>query len=351
MVDTRYEIIISEQPPPGPPDYVLIDAWPSVEERRESHGRMPYKLLAIAALATLAIAATMLATLFIIPQQSMVKTTTATRILTKEVTSVITKTATRQTSLNASIAVLGSRIQIAGNIPDRQSTSIHVFIDDKEKGRGSVQQDGSFNFTILLVKLTAGVHEIKIKLDNNTVYIGRLTILKPTLTLASNEVKVNDNVTVFGFHFNLSQAISICMDRNKNNECDENDYHKYATADQNGFFQIELEIPAIPKDDYTILASDGLNIVSAPFSVVPHLRLNSTVVLTGKGLNITGYGFEANKPLNIQICNPVCTIKSSTTDGNGSFSLVLSYDELKPIGQYMIKVEEEDVEPVYYWVM
>ncbi|MEM2591335.1 MAG: T9SS type A sorting domain-containing protein [Thermofilaceae archaeon] len=342
LVVARDEVGVSRQPPPNPPEYEPIDVWPPPKEWKRSHERQPARLLAV----SVAMLAILVIALFL-----YIRPPTAILTLTTTVTTTVTTTEYGHISLNASKVVLGSTIEIVGHIANKQDKKIKIEIYDmngKKHRSFDLQINGSFR----LVGLTSGVYIIKINLDDKKViYETNLTILKPTITLSKNEAHVDDYVTVFGFNFNLPQPITICIDRNNNTQCDPGEYKDSILADQHGFLSYKLKIPPISKGNYTILASDGRNNASATFSVKPHLQLNSTVVKKDKRLNITGYGFDANQSLTIQVVNEKQLLQNEVrTNQDGSFTLTLDYSVLckSGYGPYAVKVSQENIEPVYY---
>ncbi|MEM1949158.1 MAG: hypothetical protein QXO30_01880 [Candidatus Caldarchaeum sp.] len=355
LVTAENEVSIPvQQPPPSPPHYELVDRWDGPEERQS---RPPTRLLAIAALVITALIITPL--ILRPPTVPTAVVSTITELRTTRITNNIVHTTTiyRYISVNATNVVLGSWIEIKGKITVEQTpikAEIRVMEGAKTIKNYTLAVNGSFRIPLQLTGLTPGVYKLTLALNNDTIYPADLRILEPILRISAAETKVNHNITVFGFNFNITQNITICIVANKDKQCDGFKYN--ATADRNGFFNLSLKVPEMPKGNYTLIAFDGLNKASANFTVKPHLSLNSSFMQNTHGLKISGYGFEANKSLTVMICQQggIYVDKEVRSNENGSFSLDIAYQELQPCGpgQYLIKIkQDESVDGVSFVVM
>jgi hypothetical protein len=148
VIDTRYEITLVETPPPGPPKYELIDAWPPNKHLRKTiqKSKAPIIISLIALL--IAIFSITMSLGFFVPysRPTYVQTSTMTTTTTSIFTYTTTVVTVQETQVPGSCVLIDSQMNIRlANLTfvrEKNQLLFDVLIDSQKRAVDKV------NFTI-----------------------------------------------------------------------------------------------------------------------------------------------------------------------------------------------------------
>jgi len=178
--------------------------------------------------------------------------------------------------------------------------------------------EGSFSGSFYVPSIPGGVHAITIT-DGNSDLTTNLTVLAGVI-INPTSGQVGDGIGIAGQGFGASKNIAIT-------------YGSVIIAptapiitDPNGMFSGGFIIPAMPGNAATLNISDGISTISINLTIGASISITPTSGGKGDNVGITGYGFGANKNINILInglpVTPQTPITSSSSGTiNGTFTI------------------------------
>lgn len=225
-------------------------------------------------------------------------------------------------NLNPSSGRIGSSVTVSGQ-QFSYSSAINIYFDTQEVATAQSDSSGRLASTVFTVPTAvAGVHTITaVDADDNSG-TATFTVLAPTLSLTPNSGFVGTQVTVSGTNFNPSSTVTITFDGAT---------VATTTATSSGTLPTggsapKFTVQTINAGSHTISANDGVNSVSATFTVNPSIVINPTSGPRNSPNTITvsGTGFAANSIVTIKFEG---NLQSTTptpvpTDNLGSFSAI-----------------------------
>ncbi len=178
--------------------------------------------------------------------------------------------------------------------------------------------EGSFSGSFYVPSIPGGIHVITIT-DGNNDLTTNFTVLAGVI-INPTSGKVGDGIGIAGQGFGASKNIAIT-------------YGSVIIAptapiitDPNGIFSGGFIIPAIPGGAATLNISDGISTVSINLTIGASISITPTSGEKGDNVGITGYGFGANKNINILIGDLPVTPQTPITSSsratiNGTFTI------------------------------
>ncbi|UCG55308.1 MAG: hypothetical protein JSV32_03605, partial [Dehalococcoidia bacterium] len=182
----------------------------------------------------------------------------------------------------------------------------------------TTDSEGTFSGSFYVPSISGGVHAITVT-DGTSDLTTNFTVLASVI-INPTSGQVGDGIGIAGQGFGASKNIAIT-------------YGNVIIvptapiiADPSGMFSGGFIIPAIPGGAATLNVSDGISTVSINLTISASLSITPTSGGLGDNVGIIGYGFGANKNINILIdgqpVTPQTPITSSSSGNiNGTFNI------------------------------
>jgi hypothetical protein len=197
-------------------------------------------------------------------------------------------------NLNPQKGTTGSRAAITGDgFIGKLAT---IYWDDKKLIQNvPVSKTGQIDFAFDIPSSTKGDHSVKVTDDSNWANINATTIFSivPSIALEPPWGKSTNTVTVFGYGFASGETgIETTWDSKQLSKAP-------ATADKNGSWNSQFDVPYVAKGEYTVGAegdSTGANeVADVTFTVAPFCKATPLSGPVGTKVMISGVGFRAGE--------------------------------------------------------
>ena len=197
-------------------------------------------------------------------------------------------------SLNPQKGTTGSRAAITGDgFIGKLAT---IYWDDKKLIQNvPVSKAGQIDFAFDIPSSTKGDHSVKVTDDSNWANINATTVFSivPSIALEPPWGKSTNTVTVFGYGFASGETgIKTTWDSKQLSKAP-------ATADKNGSWNSQFDVPYVAKGEYTVGAegdSTGADeVADIVFTVAPFCKATPLSGPVGTKVTISGVGFRAGE--------------------------------------------------------
>lgn len=180
-----------------------------------------------------------------------------------------------------------------------------------------VQTDssGSFSCWFSLPISTAGSKTVQAIDNSSHTASNTFTVTTPSILLSPTSGSVGSSVTVSGSNFIPNFLITITY-----NSTAQLTVPTTVTASSTGSFSASFIVRTSSYGNYSVSATDGINIGSANFTVTPSITLSPSNGSVGSTVTVSGTGFTASKTVTATFAGSAVTLGgTTTTDVNGSF--------------------------------
>lgn len=219
---------------------------------------------------------------------------------------------------------VGTNITVTGQGFGKDEQNIHVRYYtgiNYDTVLTNIQADanGGWQKTFLVPSSAQGNHRIDAQgqISSATVVTDTTFQVTPTISLAQPSGSPGQNITMTGEGFYAGDRyIKILF-------AGEEAQTKIIRADDNGYWQGNLQVPEMPIGTYTVTAGGDLtpeaDVPSISFEIKPGLVLSPAGGHVGTLLTVNGYGFPINE--NVNVMYDGSQIKTATTGSQGSFEI------------------------------
>ncbi|MDD5081797.1 MAG: hypothetical protein PHU08_00345 [Dehalococcoidales bacterium] len=185
---------------------------------------------------------------------------------------------------------------------------------------------GTFTATFNVPTSPGGTHVLRASDGTNATTLNFVVLTNLAISPASGPV--GGNITINGTGYGASRPVEIEFD---------NSPITTIPTEANGSFTASISTPASATGNHTIRVSDGTYSASATFATTPRIEISRTSGQINASVNILGTGFGARRPITVRFGN--VTVKTATSDANGSFSDKFEVPELD-IGNYTVSASD-----------
>ncbi len=165
--------------------------------------------------------------------------------------------------------------------------------------------------------------------------------INPQLTVDPEEGKVQTEVTLTGMYFGANQAVTVTLN-------DDPAPIASVTTDDDGTFSTTYSVNIV--DDELMFNATDANGYSAQayfYMDTPEVEISPFFSVPGNIINATGTGFSANADVDLtwDLGGPAETfLVSTTTDGNGRFTINITVPDVEPDYYQITAVDENSFE-------
>jgi len=227
-------------------------------------------------------------------------------------------TAAAEFTIHASIALdpgsanVGDRVSVIGN-GFRANRVIMLTFDDEEVDSipATIRSDskGCFEIDFTVPPSTNGIHEIRADDDAEVAKVNFTTLSK--ISLSPTGGPINAEVTVEGTGFGSGRVMTIEFD---------DDHVRTSATDAKGSFVTEFVVPQTNSGKYNVIASDGVTIAGAVFTVTTSIEVTPVTGHVGTAITVSGTGFTGA----VTVKYDELVVATTTADASGTFSISFS---------------------------
>lgn len=199
---------------------------------------------------------------------------------------------------------VGTQVTVSGTSFDA-SKAVIIKFDTFQIGNASTDANGGFSVTINVPPSINGAHAITA--SDGTQSSSASFTTTSSMSLDPTKGQIGAEIAVSGTGFAPSKAVAINFAATQ---------LKTTTTDTNGSFSDKFVVPQYASGDYTVTASDGVNSVSATFTLTVSAKLSQTTGNVGSNLTATGTGFVGS----ISVRYDATVVATVTPDASGAFS-------------------------------
>jgi len=203
-------------------------------------------------------------------------------VMATDGTNSVTAVFTIQTSITITTnkGEVGTLITISGSGfgSKRRAT---IYFDNTRIKDIDTDNYGSFTAGFNVPTSPGGKHTVT---ANDGIYSGNINFTTlPSLALDPIGSHMGGKVTVSGTGFAIGRAVDIRLG---------NTQVKTTTTDASGSFAIEFTVPQLDVGSYTVTANDGVNTVTADFTITTSFSIEPNTGYVGASVTIKGDGFQ-----------------------------------------------------------
>jgi hypothetical protein len=193
---------------------------------------------------------------------------------------------------------------------------------------GVTDAQGSFSCALALPPSPHGVVPVTVTAGASSASVQVAVLASLDLSLATGAAGAPITATGEGFAASVpytltwNSTITLCS----------------ATTSASGGFSCGFDVPTAPGGVHILSATDGTNVATASFTLVPALVISATLGPVGASETVTGTGFDASAPYTLT-WDTGTLLCSGDTDSNGEFDCGFSVPS-SPAGTHSIVATE-----------
>ena len=233
---------------------------------------------------------------------------------------------------------VGTEIKITG-AGYATADPLSVTYDDSDtkiaikSGDTAARANGDFISTIVMPKVTAGLHSIFVIGDVSGTQAKADFIVEPGITVKPASAVVGDTITVTGTGFGQGAGFTVSLANVV--------VVSGKTANLDGSFEASFSAPTQGVGNYIVdVVDDNSNTAKGNLSITPTtMNISPTSGYSGSTVSVTGAGYQSNKPVSISFDNDF--VKSAPADQNGKLTTTFTVP-LRVAGTYTVKASDGD---------
>jgi len=240
--------------------------------------------------------------------------------------------------LESTLASIGDELVVSGTGFGSRS-NVSIYLNSVEVAIKRADEFGSFNAVFTVPKWTSGIGDLEVRDESWNVVRTQITV-NASISLSKTSGHVGEEFTINGIGFPGNVQVNIQFDTIPIAE---------GVTLENGAFLLNLTVPAGIHGNYEITASDGTNLVAAPFSVESVAPpLPKLIMLEDPGNVKPGARFDWE-----DVTDPSGVTYVFQVANDADFSSVIFEKTGIALSEYVItkqdKLRSSGIETSYYW--
>jgi len=218
---------------------------------------------------------------------------------------------------------VGTQVTVSGS-GFKANKATAIYFKNNQVASISTDANGSFVAKFPVPANPSGKHTVK---ASDGTYSGNsdFTIL-PSLALDPTGSHMGAQVTASGTGFTSGRAVNLSFG---------NTQVKTTTTDASGSFVVKFNVPQLEVGSYTVTANDGVNTVTASFTITTSFSIEPTTGHVGISVTIKGAGFQGSVTIKYDDGIVASTIADTSREIFATFSIPASIH-----GEHLITVSD-----------